>query len=324
LLVLGLTVFTLLAIRSRQEEANLVARFGDAYRHYQTSTGAFFPRLRFSLRVLCVVLLAIAVCFALLGNRIRQAEHQWMFLSQIERLEGDVWYADERSPDGWTRTENPDVDREGLQARLYNACFRSFDRVSILADDVPAELFDDVATWSELRELIVSPPVARGAAVQRLKQSRPDIDVHVHWAPRHVPFQEMNSPEELQGAIQAPHVLLFIDGFWSVDCAVFRPIAAAIPEAWNAKSNRPSVAWLRIDLSDVNSKVTQEFWQWLGERGLPLGGLKQQGAGLVVWFEDGHVKSADWCFRFSDVDSLMARTLAQFDGSTLASESNSD
>ncbi len=45
LLILGLTVFTLLAIRSRQEEANLIARFGDAYRRYRASTGGFLPRL---------------------------------------------------------------------------------------------------------------------------------------------------------------------------------------------------------------------------------------------------------------------------------------
>jgi protein-S-isoprenylcysteine O-methyltransferase Ste14 len=46
LLVAGMIAFTLLAIRSRQEEANLVARFGDAYRDYQAATGAFFPRFR--------------------------------------------------------------------------------------------------------------------------------------------------------------------------------------------------------------------------------------------------------------------------------------
>jgi len=46
LLVSGLTIFTLLAIRSRQEEANLIARFGDDYRRYRAATGGFFPRLR--------------------------------------------------------------------------------------------------------------------------------------------------------------------------------------------------------------------------------------------------------------------------------------
>ena len=35
----------LLAIRSRKEEANLEARFGDAWRAYAVRTGRFVPRL---------------------------------------------------------------------------------------------------------------------------------------------------------------------------------------------------------------------------------------------------------------------------------------
>ena len=41
----SLVVFLLLAIRSRKEEENLVARFGDAYRHYRATTGRFLPKL---------------------------------------------------------------------------------------------------------------------------------------------------------------------------------------------------------------------------------------------------------------------------------------
>ena len=35
-----------LAVRSVREEANLEARFGDAYREYRRRTGRFLPRLR--------------------------------------------------------------------------------------------------------------------------------------------------------------------------------------------------------------------------------------------------------------------------------------
>ena len=38
--------FALLAIRSRVEETQLAARFGDAYRDYQRRTGRFLPRWR--------------------------------------------------------------------------------------------------------------------------------------------------------------------------------------------------------------------------------------------------------------------------------------
>lgn len=41
----GGVVFLLLAIRTRKEEANLIARFGDDYRNYMQRTGRFVPRL---------------------------------------------------------------------------------------------------------------------------------------------------------------------------------------------------------------------------------------------------------------------------------------
>lgn len=46
ILVAGAVVLSLLVIRTRKEEENLVARFGDAYRVYMNSTGRFFPRGR--------------------------------------------------------------------------------------------------------------------------------------------------------------------------------------------------------------------------------------------------------------------------------------
>jgi protein-S-isoprenylcysteine O-methyltransferase Ste14 len=42
----GAAVLSLLVVRTRKEEENLVARFGDAYRVYMDSTGRFFPRAR--------------------------------------------------------------------------------------------------------------------------------------------------------------------------------------------------------------------------------------------------------------------------------------
>lgn len=46
----GGAVFTLLALRSRLEEARLRDKFGEAYRAYQERTGRFLPRLRFRAR----------------------------------------------------------------------------------------------------------------------------------------------------------------------------------------------------------------------------------------------------------------------------------
>jgi protein-S-isoprenylcysteine O-methyltransferase Ste14 len=44
-LAIGVTVFRLLAIRTRKEEEHLIARFGDDYRNYMQRTGRFLPRL---------------------------------------------------------------------------------------------------------------------------------------------------------------------------------------------------------------------------------------------------------------------------------------
>jgi protein-S-isoprenylcysteine O-methyltransferase Ste14 len=44
LLVTGAVVFGLLVMRTRTEEANLIARFGDGYRRYMERTGRFVPR----------------------------------------------------------------------------------------------------------------------------------------------------------------------------------------------------------------------------------------------------------------------------------------
>ncbi len=45
LFVTGVLVICLLIIRTRTEEDNLVARFGDSYRAYMARTGRFLPRL---------------------------------------------------------------------------------------------------------------------------------------------------------------------------------------------------------------------------------------------------------------------------------------
>jgi protein-S-isoprenylcysteine O-methyltransferase len=45
LFLTGVGVFCLLVIRTRIEEENLVARFGDSYRRYMAHTGRFLPRI---------------------------------------------------------------------------------------------------------------------------------------------------------------------------------------------------------------------------------------------------------------------------------------
>ena len=46
IMLLGILVFILMAIRTPKEEANLIAKFGDEYREYMKRTGRFLPKLR--------------------------------------------------------------------------------------------------------------------------------------------------------------------------------------------------------------------------------------------------------------------------------------
>jgi metallo-beta-lactamase class B len=59
-LLFGALLLSLLVIRTRTEEANLVARFGDSYRAYMRTTGRFFPRL-FGLALLASIAAASPV-----------------------------------------------------------------------------------------------------------------------------------------------------------------------------------------------------------------------------------------------------------------------
>ena len=45
LFVVGCLALLLLVIRTRKEEQNLIAKFGDDYRNYMQRTGRFVPRL---------------------------------------------------------------------------------------------------------------------------------------------------------------------------------------------------------------------------------------------------------------------------------------
>jgi protein-S-isoprenylcysteine O-methyltransferase Ste14 len=43
--VTGVATLALMVLRTRTEEANLLARFGDSYRGYMARTGRFVPRI---------------------------------------------------------------------------------------------------------------------------------------------------------------------------------------------------------------------------------------------------------------------------------------
>ena len=46
IILMALLAFTAMAVRTPKEEANLIAKFGDAYRDYMKTTGAFLPKIK--------------------------------------------------------------------------------------------------------------------------------------------------------------------------------------------------------------------------------------------------------------------------------------
>lgn len=45
IILLGVLAFTVMVIRTPKEEASLIEKFGDEYRNYMKTTGAFLPKL---------------------------------------------------------------------------------------------------------------------------------------------------------------------------------------------------------------------------------------------------------------------------------------
>ena len=46
IILMALLAFTAMAVRTPKEEANLIEKFGDAYRDYMKTTGAFLPKIK--------------------------------------------------------------------------------------------------------------------------------------------------------------------------------------------------------------------------------------------------------------------------------------
>lgn len=268
--------------------------------------------LQFSVRTLCLLVVVAAVFFALLGNRIRQAERQRYVIGEVLRLEGDVWYADQREGNSYSTSFEEMEQARSVRSRLSDSYFRTVANVEIWSDDVPDKLLAEIGRLPEVKELTVTPPVQRSAAMQRLRQSRPDLEVHENWAPRHVPFREMKSPAELRREIATGNVVLFTDGFWSMDCDLTRPKLAAFHDAWVQDKKAVKIHWLRIDLSGFDSPMPDAFRAWLDEVGLSTGGMKQSGAGWIVWFQSGKIRDAMWCHELPDEKELLQRTSSAF------------
>lgn len=279
------------------------------------------PRRRiwrqWSLRALFLFVLGVAVVCVLFGERIRRGERQRYVLAEIERLGGDleidVRFSDEVDGTRGTLPVNRDRDR------WRGSYMRTLAEIDLLSDEVPDRLLANIGRLPDVQQLRVTPPVHRSPAMQRFMTARPDLKVYVSWSPRHVPFREVASPDELREAITTGNAVLFTDGGWNIDCAAARPQLADFHEAWMADPTAPPVIWLRADLSTYSNPHADAFREWLWEIGLSPGGLKSMGAGWIIWLKDGAIRDATWCFQVTGKEELHERTHRAF--AALESES---
>jgi hypothetical protein len=262
--------------------------------------------LRFSLRSLVVVIVLISIALAACGDWIRRAERQRYVLREVARLGGhelDVFFTDERTEHGYSRTyDNGDAPR----SQFTDSYWRSIATIHLEDDDIPTALVDELAQLPELEHVSVSPVVVATPHWKKLEELRPDIETIVSWQPRHVPFAELTTRKDLHGIANEALAVVFVDGGWSIDCAVFRPVLSRAYENWSAGAQSRHLEWRRIDVSNLGPWHT-EVTDWLGNHGISMGGLKQQGAGRVIWIRDGQVAAADWCVDFDESDSILDR-----------------
>jgi hypothetical protein len=262
---------------------------------------------QWSLRTLCLLVLGVAAICAVFGERVRHGERQRYVLAEVERL-GDAAH------DVRVSGEAPASIRfNGSNRSVWHASYMErLLEVDLWSDEVPDKLLAEIGGLPDVRKLTVTPPVQRSPAMQRLMRARPELKVNVSWSPRHVPFREVTSPNELREATATGNAVLFTDGGWNGTFALARPLLAEFHEAWTADPSSPHVTWLRADLSECFKPPADAFRAWLVEVGLSPGGMKQMGAGWIIWLQDGAVRDATWCFQVTSKEELNERSRRAF------------
>jgi endonuclease/exonuclease/phosphatase family metal-dependent hydrolase len=123
-LALGVAVFLLLAIRTRKEEENLIARFGDDYRNYRQRTGRFAPRSLRRFVLVGGVVLAVAAGHCLINrlfsprNAVSVRTIQTPGFSPDARFDGTLKFAAFNIAHGRGTNEGNLSHRAGRRARL--------------------------------------------------------------------------------------------------------------------------------------------------------------------------------------------------------------
>ncbi len=207
---------------------------------------------------------------------------QARILREARALGGRFWFADEReevtTDDGLTYTSYSERESDSPDRR------RVIDSVSIWSDEVPESLLEDIAQLEGLRQITVTPPVARTDAFNliRCMPSQPEIDVS--WQLRHAPVVIVETREEFNDAVYDGPAVYFFDHSNSVYAAESREPFLEAAHAWSTNAASPRVQFAYSEFDHLEPKFSGFLVDWMLKRG--------NGAhivGLIVWMDGGRI-----------------------------------
>jgi hypothetical protein len=121
----------------------------------------------------------------------------------------------------------------------------------------------------------------------------------------------IHSFDEWKSALTTGRFVLFVDGEWNIETAVFRPVFDPFAD-WcrqNAEFQADSVEMIAHS-DDELSHAAQEMMR---SNRIGMGGLKTYGGACrVIWLEDGRVLDYAWCWEVRELEQLKTRSKSAF------------
>ena len=156
--------------------------------------------------------------------------------------------------------------------------------------------------------LLVGPNVLSLA----ITSAREDADAR-RWKEYQRNVRQITTVRELNEAVSTGCCVLFVDGYWNAETAMFRTSYAKFG-AWSKANAGPKTVTVELDSNSSNNELLHNAVQDLWKRNeISPGGMKNSGgAGRVVWFQEGIVVDYAWCIEVMEPKGLIARTKRSF------------
>ena len=274
---------------------------------------------RFSLRGVLIAFALFAVLLAILSAPVRQAARQRRIIREVDRLGGTVWFADEQFHDGdeygYSQRHRQSADLSWYERYVSDAYLRQVVMIHLdQRNDVPPELLRSFAELPHLKQVTLSPLVARSAGIERLKRLNPQCIIAAEWNMGNAPVTTLTTQDEFNAAIEMGEVVLFVDGGLSINVQLSRPNFAETAAMWFDAHPASDVRFLRVDYQRSASPAWLAALQLQLDQGVDSEEIEKDGAaGRVLWIRDGVLVRDDPSLRRTTVEEVMQRTEEAFD-----------